>query len=413
MKIISTLKGIKKIGLAYSGGLDTSAVIKWVSSLGIKVFAFYADLGQSNKDGIKKLKNNAINYGASKFFSIDCKLDLIREGFIALKSRAFNFITGCTKYYNTTPLGRIVTSVSLTKKMINSGIKIWCDGSTYKGNDIERFFRYSCILNQNLNYYKPWLDSKFINKFGGRKQMSEFVGLNDTKNKYSIDSNILGNTYEGCGIESLTFDLSGIDFIYCGDIKSIPLRSKVIKFSFVKGDILMVNNSFISLYCLFKYLNKLCGSYNLGISDQIEERITSIKSRGIYESPTMHLLHNVYDRAISCIYKNDTIKYYNISGLNLAERLYEGKWFEDLCHLIKLNGVYLCNRINGVIKVKITPSSCIIFLKTQLSESIYIKDLVSMERTVVGFKGKDRVGCLNVVFNSIQSIKNRMKKRML
>ncbi|MGX7589782.1 argininosuccinate synthase domain-containing protein [Candidatus Vidania fulgoroideorum] len=408
MKIIRNYKEITKLGLAYSGGLDTSTIIKWLSSKDIHVSAYYADLGHDSSSVILSIRNKAIRNGAKTFTVINCKELLCNEAIKAIKSRAFNFITGSDKYYNTTPLGRVVTSIELTRMMISDGINVWCDGSTYKGNDIERFFRYSYLVSSSINYYKPWLDSSFISRFGGRKQMSSFLGESYTNTSFSIDSNILGNTYEGGDIESLLFDTTGIKFKLSGsNISSTPTTPIVLNFKFVNGDIVSVNGNTVSSLSLFRMLNIICSSCYIGISDQIEERVTGIKSRGIYESPSMHILHSLYDRAITCLYNYDYISNYNSNGYILGNNLYNGKWFNDISSSIKLLGLYTCNKINGTICIKIVGNN-IFFTNTNLKGSLYNKYLVSMERTKSSyFSGGDRIGHLNILRNTINRDRDR------
>ncbi|QSW37954.1 argininosuccinate synthase [Candidatus Vidania fulgoroideae] len=413
MKIIRNYKAITKLGLAYSGGLDTSTIIKWLSSKNIHISAYYADLGHDSKNRIIEIGNRAINSGAKDFTVIDCKERLCYEGIKAVKSRAFNFITGTNKYYNTTPLGRVVTSIELTKKMISDGISVWCDGSTYKGNDIERFFRYSYLVNSNIDYYKPWLDDSFINKFGGRKQMSVFLKDNYSNVPFSIDSNILGNTYEGNDIENLKFDSTRISFLLSGKISNNPSKIRLIKFKFIRGNIVSINNMIVNNLSLFRILNKLCKTCYIGISDQVEERITGVKSRGIYESPSMHILHNVYDRAITCLYDQEYIANYNSNGYILGSNLYKGKWFDDLSNNIKNIGSQTCNRINGTITIKIINCN-IFFIETKLKDTLYNKDLISMEKTKDSyFSGRDRIGQLNIIKNTVNRHRVNMEGRIV
>ncbi|UOQ33146.1 Argininosuccinate synthase [Candidatus Vidania fulgoroideae] len=396
MKIIKKIRRGMKIGLAYSGGLDTSVSIKWLTKNGAKVFAYYSDLGGSNLKEIKKIKRRAIKLGAVKFKCVDCKKQIVEEAIKAIKSNAFNFRTGNYEYYNTTPIGRSVTGILLSKKMKEDGINIWCDGSTFKGNDIERFLRYSYIINKKIRFYKQWLDKRFLNILGGRKEMYVYISKKEKKEKfnYSVDSNILGNTYEGGEIENLNFSTDKIDFILCKGKKN-PATIEI-SFTFKRGNIVKVNKKKTNNLKLFRYLNKKSKRLFIGISDQIEERIIGVKSRGIYESPAMYILKNVFDRALSCMYEKNVIDLRRENGLKVGNLLYEGKWFDCLSELIKETSVRMFKKISGEIKIKIV-KNVIFFTKTKIKNSVYFKKIISMEKTkknIINYK--DRIGQLNI-----------------
>ncbi|MGX7582701.1 argininosuccinate synthase [Candidatus Vidania fulgoroideorum] len=399
MKILKTHTHIKKIGLAYSGGLDTSVIIKWLTHQKKEVIAFFADLGQSSKQQIKKIKKRAYKYGAKKFYIINGTQHLCKEALTALQCSAFAFKTGTSKYYNTTPLARIVTAILITKKMTQKKINIWCDGSTYKGNDIERFLRYTLLTNTHINFYKPWLDKQFIKEFKGRNNMSRYI---KTPNQYSMDTNILGKTYEGGAIEDLAMDITTIRYKWCGYLTDTTPTTPKITLHIKHGKITHLNNKQYSLTKIFKILNTLCGQKKIGITDQIEERITGIKSRGIYEAPAMEFLHNIYERAISCLYDKTLIITRNKLGEMLGHKLYEGKWFDDLATLIKKLGKITCKHITGKITCKLLTNQ-ILFTNTKLKASTYIKKLISMDTSSGGFSGTDRIGYLNIIKTAINN----------
>ncbi|QSW37812.1 argininosuccinate synthase [Candidatus Vidania fulgoroideae] len=399
MKIIKTHTRIKKIGLAYSGGLDTSVIIKWLTHHKKKVIAFFADLGQSSHKHIKKIKKRAYAYGAKKFYVIDGKQQLCQEALKALQCSAFAFKTGTNKYYNTTPLGRIVTAILITNKMTQKNIKIWCDGSTYKGNDIERFLRYTLLTNTHIDFYKPWLDKTFIKDFKGRNTMSRYIKI---QNQYSMDTNLLGKTYEGGTIENLDTDISTIKYKWCTHLTNTTAINPEITLHIKHGKITKLNNKTQPLSKIFNKLNKLCGLKKIGITDQIEERVTGIKSRGIYEAPAMELLHNIYERAISCLYDKTLIITRNYLGELLGHKLYEGKWFDDLATLIKTLGKTICKPINGKITCKLLNNQ-ILFTNTKLKTTTYNKKLISMNDTATGFTGNDRIGYLNIIKTALNT----------
>ncbi|MGX7583134.1 argininosuccinate synthase [Candidatus Vidania fulgoroideorum] len=417
MKIIKKIKKNMRIGLAYSGGLDTSASIKWLTKKKVKVFAYYSDLGNLKKKKIIKIKEKAKKLGAKKFICIDCKKQIASEALKVLKTNAFSIKTGSYEYFNTTPIGRVVIGIMLSKKMKDDNVNVWCDGSTFKGNDIERFIIYSYIINKKIIFYKPWLDKEFIKKLGGRKEMLKYIKKNNkSHNNYSIDSNILGNTYEGGDIENLNFDTSKINFLLC---KNRKCKKKIkISFSFSKGNIIKINGKKIKTnFYIFKILNKILKNTLLGISDQIEERIIGIKSRGIYESPSMFVLKNVFERAISCVYKKNVIEFYRKNGIKLGNLLYKGKWFEDISEIIKKSSIKIFEKITGKIKIKII-NNVIFFTKTKLKNSLYFEKIISMEKNKnEKINYKDRIGQLNISKISInrknilntKSIKNILK----
>ncbi|WP_458659079.1 argininosuccinate synthase [Candidatus Vidania fulgoroideorum] len=398
MKIIKKLEKNSKVALAYSGGLDTSAAIKWLKRNKINVYAYYADLGNLKKNEIKKIKKKAYLLGAKKFFLINCKKKILKEAMVAIKTRSFNIYCGTGIYFNITPLGRAVTSVAIARNMIANKVKIWSDGSTYKGNDIERFFLYVSQKNPEIKYYKPWLDKNFINELGGRKEMQNFLGIkNNNKTNYSVDSNIIGNTYEGSKLEKLNYNLTNIKFLICNNVLKTKKKT-VITIEVRKGNLYKYNNKKIkNLFNLFKKLNKKCGMHNLGISDQIEDRIIGTKSRGVYESPFMYLLYNIYDRLISCLYNKNEINFYRTNGLELGNLLYSGKWYTNESLIRKEVGINFAKKINGRVKILISYNN-FYFIETKIfKNNKYISKNSTMEKIKnENFSYRDRIGHLRI-----------------
>ncbi|XAO72532.1 MAG: argininosuccinate synthase [Candidatus Vidania fulgoroideorum] len=389
----------KKIGLAFSGGLDTSVAIKWMKNNNNKIFAYNANLEFKNEKN--KLKKKAIKLGAIKFKSINCKEKLAKAGIKVIKYRAFCVSSGTGIYFNTTPIARVITTKEISKELKKENINIWSDGSTYKGNDIERFCNYALIANKKIKFYKPWLDKEFIKKFGGRKEIIKYLDKKKKykkENKYSIDSNILGNTYEGNKIEKLKFNIEKIKFIFCGNINNIKNKSTKFSIEIKKGNPIKINNKKINKkYLIFKILNKIGSKHKLGISDQIEDRIIETKSRGIYEAPAMLILHNIYERLISCIYNKETIKLYRSNGKKIGRLLYEGKWYSEESKLRIEIAKKITSKINGKLKLKITNGN-ILFINTKIyKHNKYKKKYISMEKCKKEmFTFKDRIGYLNI-----------------
>jgi len=214
--ILKSLPKGEKVGIAFSGGLDTSAALLWMKQKGARVFAYTANLGQPDEADYSEIPRKATDFGAEIARLVDCRTQLVHEGIAAIQSGAFHISTGGATYFNTTPLGRAVTGTMLVAAMKEDGVNIWGDGSTFKGNDIERFYRYGLLTNPSLKIYKPWLDQQFIDELGGRAEMSAFMTANgfaykmSAEKAYSTDSNLLGATHEAKDLESLD---SGIKIV--------------------------------------------------------------------------------------------------------------------------------------------------------------------------------------------------------
>src|SRR5512134_1180334 len=208
--ILQSLPVGQKVGIAFSGGLDTSAALHWMRAKGAIPYAYTANLGQPDEDDYESIPRKALQYGAEKARLIDCRTQLVTEGLAALQCGAFHISTAGLPYFNTTPIGRAVTGTMLVGAMKEDDVDIWGDGSTFKGNDIERFYRYGLLANPSLRIYKPWLDQTFIDELGGRREMSEYMrnaGLAyrmSAEKAYSTDSNMLGATHEAKDLEQLS-----------------------------------------------------------------------------------------------------------------------------------------------------------------------------------------------------------------
>ncbi len=341
------LKGLpkgEKVGIAFSGGLDTSAALLWMKQKGARVCAYTANLGQPDEADYDEIPRKALDFGAEIARLVDCRTQLVHEGIAAIQSGAFHISTGGATYFNTTPLGRAVTGTMLVAAMKEDGVNVWGDGSTFKGNDIERFYRYGLLTNPGLKIYKPWLDQQFIDELGGRAEMSAFLTANGFNYKmsaekaYSTDSNILGATHEAKDLESLD---TGINIV--SPIMGVPfwrddcaVKAEKVMVRFEEGQPVALNGkTFTDAVALFLEANAIGGRHGLGMSDQIENRINEAKSRGIYEAPGMALLYIAYERLISGIHNQDTIEQYRISGLRLGRLLYQGRWFDSQALMLR------------------------------------------------------------------------------
>src|SRR3954451_24030857 len=342
--ILQSLPAGEKVGIAFSGGLDTSAAIHWMRQKGAIPYCYTANLGQPDEPDYDDIPRRALIYGAEKARLIDCREQLVREGLAALQCGAFHITTAGVPYFNTTPIGRAVTGTMLVGAMKEDHVNIWGDGSTYKGNDIERFYRYGLLTNPALRIYKPWLDQQFIDELSGRAEMSAFMTKHgfaykmSAEKAYSTDSNILGATHEAKDLEHLD---SGITIV--NPIMGVPfwrddhvVKAEKVAVRFVDGQPTALNGqTFTDPVALFLEANAIGGRHGLGMSDQIENRIIEAKSRGIYEAPAMALLHIAYERLITGIHNEDTVEQYRISGMRLGRLLYQGRWFDSQALMLR------------------------------------------------------------------------------
>lgn len=403
--ILKSLPIGEKVGIAFSGGLDTSAAIAWMKAKGAVPYAYTANLGQPDEDNYDDIPKKALAYGAEGARLVDCRESLVKEGFIALSCGAFHISTGGKFYFNTTPIGRAVTGTTLVKEMLKDGVEIWGDGSTYKGNDIERFYRYGKMVHSDLRIYKPWLDEAFINELGGRKEMSEWLiahGFDykmSTEKAYSTDSNILGATHEAKDLEELNTGIKIVEPIMGVKFwdKSVAIEDEEIKIGFRNGMPETLNGeSFDSLVDLMYKANEIGGRHGLGMSDQIENRIIEAKSRGIYEAPGLALLFIAYERLVHAIHNEETIDNYRNLGRKLGRLLYEGRWFDPQALMLREALVrWVAKPVTGEVTIELRRGDDYSILNTEGENFTYKPERLTMEKgTDDEFSQDDRIGQL-------------------
>ncbi|MFM8502860.1 MAG: argininosuccinate synthase [Actinomycetota bacterium] len=405
--VLSTLPIGERVGIAFSGGLDTSVAVAWMRDKGAIPCAYTADLGQYDETDIATVPDRAKQYGAEIARLVDCKETLVEEGLAALACGAFHIRTGGRTYFNTTPLGRAVTGTLLVRAMLSDKVSIWGDGSTYKGNDIERFYRYGLLANPTLKIYKPWLDSKFVAELGGRKEMSEWLiakklPYRDSKEKaYSTDANILGATHEAKELENLNSSIEIVEPIMGVRFwdESVVVKSEDVKIQFASGRPVSINGKdFKDSVLLMREANAIGGRHGLGMSDQIENRIIEAKSRGIYEAPGMALLFIAYERLLTAIHNEDTIANYSSEGRKLGRLLYEGRWFDPQSLMLRESLTrWVASTISGVVTIRLRRGDDYSILDTQGEGFSYHPEKLSMERTEgAAFGPEDRIGQLTM-----------------
>ncbi|PHN16337.1 argininosuccinate synthase [Candidatus Tremblaya phenacola] len=411
--IIRKLPTKQLIGLAFSGGLDTSAAIVWVSNKGGIVYTYTANLGQYDEKHMYIAIGKAISYGAKKAYIIDCRKGLIKEGLIALQCKAFHIETANLIYFNTTPLSRIVTSISIVLYMNRYNICIWSDGSTYKGNDIERFYRYGLLINNKLTIYKPWLDNSFVNELGGRKEMYQLMIKNgfyykkQKKRYYSTDCNILGNTYEAKELEYLDFNIKKIELIMCLAFwkKKAHIPIELLKLRYKHGLPTAINNIKLNIQlALLEEANSIGSRHGIGVSDQLESRIIETKSRGVYESPGVMLLYIVYERLTTGIHDVYTIEQLSSYGRTLGKLLYLGRWFDSQSLSIKeAVSKWITAIINGELILELRKGNDYSIICTCSDNLIYNLKAITMEKANSKYTSRDRIGQLNIANFSIEN----------
>src|SRR3982751_2657896 len=397
----------EKVGIGFSGGLDTSAAIHWMRQKGAIPYCYTANLGQPDEPDYDDIPKRAMEYGAEKARLIDCRLQLVREGFAALQCGAFHITTAGVPYFNTTPLGRAVTGTMLVGAMKEDNCNIWGDGSTYKGNDIERFYRYGLMVNPALKIYKPWLDALFIKELGGRKEMSELLEKANLKYKmskekaYSTDSNIWGATHEAKDLEFLNKGIKivapimGVAFWR----DDVAVKAETVTVGFQEGTPTTLNGrSFADAVDLVLEANAIGGRHGLGMSDQIENRIIEAKSRGIYEAPGMALLWIAYERLLNAIHNEDTIANYQGEGRRLGRLLYEGRWLDPQSLMLRESiQRWVASLVNGEVTLRLRRGEDYTVLRTDGPAFSYHPDKLSMERTEhAAFGPNDRIGQLTM-----------------
>jgi argininosuccinate synthase len=388
------------------GGLDTSAAVHWMRAKGAVPYTYTAHLGQPDESDYDEIPRKALAYGAEKARLIECRPALVAEGIAAIQCAAFHISTGGATYFNTTPLGRAVTGTALVVAMRDDGVDIWGDGSTYKGNDIERFHRYGLLANPKLRIYKPWLDQRFIDELGGRKEMSEYlVGAGfdykmSVEKAYSTDSNLLGATHEAKDLEFLSSGMRIVNPImgvaFWRD--DVAVKAEEVSVRFEEGQPVALNGrAFASALELFEEANRIGGRHGLGMSDQIENRIIEAKSRGIYEAPGMALLHIAYERLVTGIHNEDTIETYRANGKKLGRLLYQGRWFDPQALMLRETAQrWVARAVTGEVTLELRRGNDYSLLDTVSPNLTYHPERLTMERGEGSFTPADRIGQLTM-----------------
>jgi argininosuccinate synthase len=404
--ILESLPVGQKVGIAFSGGLDTSAALHWMKQKGALPYAYTANLGQPDETDYDAIPLKALEYGAEKARLIDCRGPLVREGIAALQAGAFHITTAGVPYFNTTPIGRAVTGTMLVAAMKEDDVHIWGDGSTYKGNDIERFYRYGLLVNPDLKVYKPWLDAAFIDELGGRAEMSAYLQSHgfgykmSTEKAYSTDSNILGATHEAKDLEYLSSSMKIVSPIMGVAFwrNDIEVKSEQIAIRFEEGFPVALNGrEFADPVELLLEANRIGGRHGLGMSDQIENRIIEAKSRGIYEAPGLALLFIAYERLLTGIHNEDTIEQYRDHGRKLGRLLYQGRWFDSQAIMLRESAQrWVAKPITGEVTLELRRGNDYSILNTESPNLTFHPERLSMEKTESNFSPRDRIGQLTM-----------------
>jgi argininosuccinate synthase len=418
--ILQSLPAGEKVGIAFSGGLDTSAALKWMREKGAIPYAYTANLGQPDESDYEAIPRKAKEYGAEKAVLVDCRAQLVAEGIAAIQCGAFHISTAGATYFNTTPLGRAVTGTMLVVAMKEDDVHIWGDGSTFKGNDIERFYRYGLLANPGLRIYKPWLDQRFIDELGGRREMSEYLesrGLDykmSVEKAYSTDSNILGATHEAKDLEFLdkgmriVTPIMGVAFWR----DDVAVKPETVTVAFEEGRPVSLNGqTFKDAVALFAEANAIGGRHGLGMCDQIENRIIEAKSRGIYEAPGMALLHLAYERLVTGIHNEDTIEQYRSNGRRLGRLLYQGRWFDPQALMLRETAErWVARAVTGEVALELRRGNDYSILDTKSPNLTYKPERLTMEKGETFFTPADRIGQLTM--RNLDIIDTRDKLRV-
>jgi argininosuccinate synthase len=404
--ILESLPIGQKVGIAFSGGLDTSAALHWMKQKGAIPYAYTANLGQPDEADYDEIPRKALAYGAEKARLIECRGALVREAVAALQAGAFHISTAGITYFNTTPLGRAVTGTMLVAAMKEDDVNIWGDGSTFKGNDIERFYRYGLLVNPGLKVYKPWLDAAFIDELGGRAEMSAFMQRSgfaykmSAEKAYSTDSNILGATHEAKDLEHLNSSMRIVEPIMGVPFwrEDVPVPAEQVTVRFHEGMPAALNGvEYPDLVELLLEANRIGGRHGLGMSDQIENRIIEAKSRGIYEAPGLALLFIAYERLITGIHNEDTIEQYRDNGRKLGRLLYQGRWFDSQAIMLRESAQrWVAKPISGEVTLELRRGNDYSILNTESPNLTFHPERLSMEKTESTFSARDRIGQLTM-----------------
>nr|5US8_A Chain A, Argininosuccinate synthase [Bordetella pertussis Tohama I]5US8_B Chain B, Argininosuccinate synthase [Bordetella pertussis Tohama I]6E5Y_A Chain A, Argininosuccinate synthase [Bordetella pertussis Tohama I] len=405
--ILPNLPTGQKVGIAFSGGLDTSAALLWMRQKGAVPYAYTANLGQPDEPDYDEIPRRAMQYGAEAARLVDCRAQLVAEGIAALQAGAFHISTAGLTYFNTTPIGRAVTGTMLVAAMKEDGVNIWGDGSTFKGNDIERFYRYGLLTNPDLKIYKPWLDQTFIDELGGRAEMSEYMrqaGFDykmSAEKAYSTDSNMLGATHEAKDLELLSAGIRIVQPImgvaFWQD--SVQIKAEEVTVRFEEGQPVALNGvEYADPVELLLEANRIGGRHGLGMSDQIENRIIEAKSRGIYEAPGLALLFIAYERLVTGIHNEDTIEQYRENGRKLGRLLYQGRWFDPQAIMLRETAQrWVARAITGEVTLELRRGNDYSLLNTESANLTYAPERLSMEKVEnAPFTPADRIGQLTM-----------------
>ena len=418
-KVLSSLPIGERVGIAFSGGLDTSAAVAWMREKGALPYAYTANLGQPDEPDLDGVPVRAKQYGAEGAKLVDCRTELVHEGLVALQCGAFHITTAGKTYFNTTPLGRAVTGTMLVRAMKEDGVEIWGDGSTYKGNDIERFYRYGLLANPKLRIYKPWLDADFVREMGGRAEMSAFLTArklpyrDSAEKAYSTDANIWGATHEAKQLEELNTSMHIVKPIMgvAHYDPSVAIATEDVVVSFKEGWPVALNGkSFASQTDLVNEANVIGGRHGLGMSDQIENRIIEAKSRGIYESPGLALFHIAYERLLTAIHNENTLENYRQMGRRLGRLLYEGRWFDPQSLMLREPLMrWVGSLVTGDVTIQLRRGDDYSILNTTGPHLTYAPERLSMERVEdAAFGPLDRIGQLTMRNLDIQDTRAKI-----
>jgi argininosuccinate synthase len=404
--ILQSLPVGEKVGIAFSGGLDTSAALLWMRQKGAIPYAYTANLGQPDESDYDAIPRRALEYGAEGARLIDCRAQLVAEGISALQCGAFHIATAGVTYFNTTPIGRAVTGTMLVAAMKEDDVHIWGDGSTFKGNDIERFYRYGLLANPALRIYKPWLDQAFIDELGGRAEMSAFMTASgfayrmSAEKAYSTDSNLLGATHEAKDLESLDSSIRIVQPIMgvASWRDEVAIRREEVTVRFEEGAPVALNGvQYVDAVELLLEANRIGGRHGLGMSDQIENRIIEAKSRGIYEAPGMALLFIAYERLVTGIHNEDTIEQYRDNGRKLGRLLYQGRWFDPQAIMLRESAQrWVARAVTGEVTLELRRGNDYSILNTVSPNLTYKPERLTMEKGESMFSPADRIGQLTM-----------------
>ncbi|HHW83547.1 MAG TPA: argininosuccinate synthase [Actinomycetales bacterium] len=418
-KVLSSLPVGERVGIAFSGGLDTAVAVAWMREHGAFPYTYTADIGQYDEPDIASIPGRADEYGAEASRLVDCTDALVEEGFVALQCGAFHIRSAGKLYYNTTPLGRAVTGTMLVKAMLEDSVDIWGDGSTYKGNDIERFYRYGLMANPRLRIYKPWLDKDFVSELGGRKEMSEWLTARNlpyrasAEKAYSTDANIWGATHEAKRLEDLDTGVEIVEPIMgvASWREDVEIAPETVTLTFEAGRPVAINGKYYdSPVALVHEANAIGGRHGLGVSDQIENRIIEAKSRGIYEAPGMALLHIGYERLLNAIHNEDTIANYHTEGRRLGRLMYEGRWLDPQSLMLRESiQRWVGSAVTGEVTLRLRRGDDYSILDTTGPSLSYHPERLSMERVEsASFGPEDRIGQLTMRNLDIADSRNRL-----